>query len=660
MSIQWHARTKAGGELERNPIGGAYFADEAIDLPAQALVRELLQNARDARIGTQPVKVRLAVYENNEAAGATIARKWFESLWPHLKSSDSGIRDVSDHPGSKRFLVVEDFETHGLTGRVDLADAPSDASAQRERFFAFARAEGYTNKEAGGGGSWGVGKTVFARSSEINTTFAMSVREDLPQRILIGQSILKFRSVDRFRYAPEVMWGSRTAAGQIVLPVDDAAKCAEFRRDFRVTRDRQPGLSIVVPDLHEDITALALARHTMLEYFLPILRGQLIVEIVGNDIPGGQIVLEDRSLVTGLSLLGSDDSSRVIPLIGLAKWTCSQPLLYQSVPPSAGIPAWNQIIPDADAKSLAVRFQDGERLGIRVRANIRKAGQSLPGHFDLFVHRSESEHPTRPAFVRDGIVIPKVRERGLRGVRVHAIVVCEGNPLAELLRDAEGPGHTHWSIETQSARNRFKSEYLNGKSLIDLVEGAPRAFVERMLSTLTDRDTSTFAEDFPVPVDENTRRARTRKKKRIPGPEQLPKDLPKKRRAFTIEPRKGGFIIRATNDGVSRPAFLHIRVAYDRTRGNPFSHYHPADFKLNQHPICVESSGVREVTRHENVLRVELVADDFSVDVSGFDVYRDVEVDVRPVGADGDAAQLDDDEEVPTADDRVLIAGGAS
>lgn len=42
---RWHFRPKLPGEKERNPVAGEYFDEVSIERPAQALVREVIQNS---------------------------------------------------------------------------------------------------------------------------------------------------------------------------------------------------------------------------------------------------------------------------------------------------------------------------------------------------------------------------------------------------------------------------------------------------------------------------------------------------------------------------------------------------------------------------------------------------------------------------------------
>ncbi len=51
--MNWHYRVKAPNEKVRDPIQGEFFSTEAIKNPADALVREAVQNAMDGQAGAE-------------------------------------------------------------------------------------------------------------------------------------------------------------------------------------------------------------------------------------------------------------------------------------------------------------------------------------------------------------------------------------------------------------------------------------------------------------------------------------------------------------------------------------------------------------------------------------------------------------------------------
>ncbi|MBP0114373.1 hypothetical protein [Bradyrhizobium vignae] len=94
------------------------FNNDEVEL-AEALVREVIQNSTDAPAGNGPVKVRFAIVERTGEQTERI-EKLFASLGPHLKACD--VDDaVLDRP-TIRLLLVEDFNTRGLTGNPAVLD----------------------------------------------------------------------------------------------------------------------------------------------------------------------------------------------------------------------------------------------------------------------------------------------------------------------------------------------------------------------------------------------------------------------------------------------------------------------------------------------------------------------------------------------------------
>jgi hypothetical protein len=117
-------------------------------------------------------------------------------------------------------------------------------------------------------------------------------------------------------------------------------------------------------------------------------------------------------------------------------------------------------------------------------------------------------------------------------------------------------------------------------------------------------------------------------------PPGKPKNLVARPQAFSVERLTGGFRVRRGDTKVALPPSLEIVVAYDVSRGNPFSKYESADFDLKTQ---VESLvGAQTVTADANRIRVALLEEDFRIECVGFDVNRDLCVRVRAARAEDD------------------------
>lgn len=214
--------------------------------------------------------MRFFVSGASGALSAGRASTWLGDAWQHLTAPESGPRGLPPQPASCPYLLMEDFGTKGLEG--DPAAEDLQPGEEKNHFYAFFRAEG-VSESTGGRGTWGVGKTVFARSSRINTFFGLTVRRQDVLPLLMGQAILRFHRLGETKFAPDGMFGVIQPDSQFVCPVENLGRIEEFRRDFRVSRQDEAGLSVIVPYCLEEITEDTIVQAVGREYFSPILTG---------------------------------------------------------------------------------------------------------------------------------------------------------------------------------------------------------------------------------------------------------------------------------------------------------------------------------------------------------------------------------------------------
>ena len=293
--MNWHYRVKAPDEKVRDPIQGEFFSTEAIKNPADALVREAVQNAMDATLhGTdgQPkdmLRVRFFLATGNHALPARQSAAWFDGTWEHFHAKGNGLREAPQKDEPCPYLVFEDFTTTGLEGDFNQADPMEGV---RNSFFYFFRAEGRSGKSGEDRGRWGVGKHVFPRSSRANAFFGLSVRANDDKRVLMGHSVFKGHHAGGKYFCPDGYFGVKHASG-LVLPFTDATTLDKFAQDFHIQRTNESGLSVVVPWVDPEITVQTLIDAVVRGYFYPILIGALSVTI---ETPEKAVVIDDSTL----------------------------------------------------------------------------------------------------------------------------------------------------------------------------------------------------------------------------------------------------------------------------------------------------------------------------------------------------------------------------
>ncbi len=254
---------------------------------------------------------------------------------------------------------------------------------------------------------------------------------------------------------------------------------------------------------------------------------------------------------------------------------------------------------------------------------------AVESYFDVYLQRDRQGQGAVPVFVRNGIIIPDVRRRRRGREKFVSLVVIEDGPIATLLGDAETPAHTRWDKNTAN----FKGKYTYGGGYIEFVASAPTQLVRILTSVGEEKDVLLLADVFPKPPE---LRGGLEAQEDEPGPR--PGDKPEKptppgtpsRHPFVIQKLASGFRVSCKNGRAAAGTEIEIIAAYDRSFGDPFRRYDPADFRLED--LRVSVSGGRLLRTSENRLRARVDdPDQFEVRVVGFDEKRDVVVKTRTV-----------------------------
>ena len=229
MKLTWHFSKVNPRFKNREATQGEFFAN---DTELRAFVREAVQNSLDARRPgfNGPVSIRIFVSGDKSSLSPETSKRYFKGGWDHFQAEGNGLREVPGRDEPCRFITYEDSGTTGLTGDIDQYHEVADV---RNPFYYFFRAEGQSNKLETGRGRWGLGKFVFPRSSRIRTFFAVTVRHDDGQRLLVGQSILRSHHVESKSYTPDGWFGEKPDKNEASLPVSDQDFIEQFEEDLK-------------------------------------------------------------------------------------------------------------------------------------------------------------------------------------------------------------------------------------------------------------------------------------------------------------------------------------------------------------------------------------------------------------------------------------------
>ena len=606
----WVFNTRHDFGVETDPTQGEFFVNNEIDR-SSALVRETIQNSLDARRDdASNVEVRFAFHEGALFLGPTMLREYLSDLIPHLRLCGLDLDGIDLN--EPRFLVVEDFGTHGLRGN----PATKDASD----FYYFWHVVGRSGKGDAKAGRWGLGKTVFPNSSQISAFFGYTVRSDDRRQLLLGQTCLKTHSLNGTTYLPYAFYqssGERT----FELPYEEATRLDKFRADFRLSRTTENGLSLVVPFPYREINENTIIEAAIEHYFFPILAGTLVVRV-------GQRCI-DRTTI--LSLAAQLQSRKLRDIEKSLKFAAELQTLDPAAVQAIEFPARlnstggripsDAFVPETIAR-LRQEFRAEKIIAVRVPVNLTpKTGPAEPTHLTLYLKRDPTLMRGHDFYLRGGITLSGQNVFGSRPA--FGLLLADDTPVCRFLGDAENPAHTLWNPRSP----RIAVRYRNARDTVLFIREAMVSLLDTLTQVSEEEDRVALSEIFftPKKAERQQNSRETVPGDEMPGLDELA--LPK----FALWPVSGGFSLKG-GPGLKAedlPLSLTVTTAYEIRSGNPFKKYNPCDYKLEEPPIRIVNSGLSDL--RPSGQRVDFIATstDFHLEISGFDLHRDLKLKVE-------------------------------
>ena len=625
----WHFEKQSPNQRARNPITDEFFADEATISDVDSLVRESIQNSLDAGVNNAvSVKFRIS------SLSASESQKWFGTLTEHVNAS-LGEQAAQAISNDCKYLLIEDFNTTGLTGDPEMPihlNTRHQVAKAELSYFHFVHAEGESSKD-GKRGTWGVGKIVFHKLSKLKTFLFLSDRGNQGNysTVALGQSILKMHSIGEDMYIPDGWLSGQNETG-LHIPLE-ASKAEEMRSDFDLQRNAgEPGLSVIVPFISPSMSARALAKSVIAQYYVPILSGELSVELEDDDCV---LVLEKDTLRNVLREFTVDPEfaktiSHLEPLIELVEGHISGTLQkYEVSLPSSASKASDLKIDESLAQSVANDLRSGRSVSLKIGITVPIAASAISEEDSFYVLISNSESRARVSYSREGVQVPQANAVNLS--QHVAIVKVEQGPLATLLASAEGPAHIDWSAGARKFKEKYAGVSKAG-TVISIVRQAP-VQIEKSIQLLEGpADTSLFTDIFPSPGGAARRRSGLGYSQGNGRGESVTPPQ-SSQSTFEVLEKLGGFKVVMAPSAKKGKAFskqVKIKVAYKLSRGNSFAKWTIDDFDLRT--MTSTSVLAKALSSSGNTSVWQLDGEEFEVSITGFDTTtRDIEISIEEV-----------------------------
>lgn len=625
----WTFNKARKGDNKTEVTFAEFFNTLDFNKQEEYLIRESFQNSGDAAITqTKPVRIRIFVSGAERSLPASTAWDYFKSLSPHLEACSEIRNDWNSIFKSPcEFLVIEDFNTKGLTG--DESAGMHDGTPNH--FYHFFRTAGRTDKQAGTGkaGSWGVGKFVYIMSSQIRTMFGYSVRDHSdPTRcqLLLGQSALRYHTLEGEIFSNYGYFGIPTDPEKgVTMPYKDASQIEKFRKDWQLKRTGdETGLSVVVPYCR-GIESENLLFSIIKEYGGRILNNQLEVEL---DLPNEKITLSKKTLFTFIDARSHDsDWADVKSLLSLlVERDHAKPSDWIELPSVNKASDWKDLDLSAGVReALTTRFLANGVIFVRVPVEIQREAKTKTvapesSFFEVLLRQEDGSDRIAPVYYRDGLRISG-RQMGNPSNGVRTVFISGPGIVAEMLTNAEGPAHTEW----QHNRDKFKGVYKRGETWLRFCKNAPRRIVELVRGGNEENDYQSLADIFPDPEFQAAPTNRPKPKSRGDGGGSSGGVVVEQEGTIPVHINAviGGFTLRL--DKETKVDGIEVEMAYARLRGNTFSKWHSADFTAGALDMDVVSGEILSKSKNRVIMSVKNPKK-FVLRVTGFDENRDLRV----------------------------------
>jgi len=608
--MKWFFSPQPSDQVETEVTQRDQFDNDQVDI-SDTVVREAIQNSLDAAIDDPAaIQVTFRWLGVNDGLSPEFVTELLEGQLKHAREADLDI-DSLDFTNPTA-LVIEDFGTKGLTGKINEKD--------NDNFSDFWRRHGKSHKTGRSRGRWGLGKLVYSTASRAGVFFGVTFRESDKIMHLMGQTVLNLRTVDGNLYPPHAFFSDfenkDDALKRIPVPVKDTDLVSRFVEQFHLGRNGRTGLSVIslFPDaqLNRDrMIGVAIAN-----YFYPLITSQLGLQFNEIQINHNNV----REMAKQYAANEFDQIDHLFDFIDDVYMAESEslPRLNDSWSDDRKLDA-DDFSPDL-LDEMKTRFLDGELVGLTLPITItRKNGEKNRSRFSIYLKRPDNLEKGRDIYVRGGLTLPE--ESKFRERRALGALIAEDEHICGLLGDAENAAHTRWTTNTEKLRKNYRSS----QHIVTVIKTALVSLYDLLVEEIEETDEQALKDFFWY------EEAQVGKKKRSTTPKPVIPPLPKRPQLFTISQTKDGFHVHSTEHLTTDklPIVLNLQVAYDVVQGNPYNKYSPLDFKFGRNgniTVTGTKETIKTLTQKENLISAEVSGLPFKIECLGFDPNRDIKI----------------------------------
>jgi hypothetical protein len=618
-AVGWIFNKEHMTSVSSAPKGKEHYQSQSdtTDIIVLALVREIMQNAMDARdpnaIG--PVVVK---FTRKSLLWQLFEERFMRGLGPHMEAAKAAAKknaDISllpeiDNDGEVQSLLVEDYNTTGLRGAIDEAYMEHE----HQNFVSFWLRTGVSSKSNGAGGRHGLGKYTLWECSALKLIFGLTYRDDAPGLVGYGQASLYPHNIGRDQHSAYGMFGE-VKDGYAYPIVGDAA--ASLERDAGFDRDGKKGASFLIPFLKDEVTYPALIREIIVQVYFQILNKQLVAYV-------GDLRIDHTNILTLAE--GIEATRPLLPSIRAASLALASEghEVFTVTAPEGCRAITKSLVDDETFERMRALFDQGKLVDVRVRVPLRRvrsaenpAPQVEWGEYRAVMIATEDGSRGTEVFTRGSVT---VLQRPAVGGYAGIVMAHKVDILNKFLGDAEDVSHTRWSLNQvkQTERGWVNSfaetampcvkDFFKGLGSEIAGLNQPRK-IENALTSIFYTTRNEPIENLPV-----------KKIEKVAVPRDVPDLPPKAKPLYELTKTENGFRVHK-NLGV--PGDYGIKIETGYCGRNRKLAYNSADYVLGKGEVTLDAEGdVRFDVAPGSTLVIRHMAPGASLTVSGFDTNR--------------------------------------
>jgi hypothetical protein len=574
----------------------------------ETFVREAIQNTLDARLDhSKPAIINFRFHEDRLGPRHALLTNVMAFR------SKAGL-DVPDEwkAGTIRWLVVEDFNTKGLSGALD---------SRTSDFWNYWLNFGVSNKDGSGRGGRGIGRVTFLISSRLQSVIGYTRRSADKSEAICGMTVLRARE-DGKKFLSTHAYLAHAERDAIY----DLHEEPQFRKALcdafgftGYSGKHTSGLALAIPYPHQELEPEGILAAAIENFAPAIMSGALVLGVNGRVLdPGsiGEIAAELSARFNDSAV--REDVGRYLRMIRSGLEADSFRSIHLPNAQKGDLEALRQ---SKDCKAIQKKLESDDDVVLELTFPLERKGKDETVTLTAVLARTPQGMKPMDRLFREGMSLPDVRARNPGDTDL--IVLVEDERLATYLNFCEGKAHLDL-LESKDIRQKLKDNGFGEPPKVmrarRLLKNIPADLRQLFTPDMAEPDASVFDTFFSKPSDLPGKR---QKPVVNPAPPEPPP--PPKPRIFKIETLEDGLRISANPENTDWPVNLTLTIAYADGSRNPS--WSPYDFGLADMPKTVLGC---EYDIEKNRLRARNCTAGCLIEIRGFDSNRELDASIRP------------------------------